>query len=78
MKVVPEARLELASLAAEDFESPASTIPPLGPPAQSLVKLGARVNLCAYSLSVAKVSQSAICPEFSPVMNHRDRCSEVP
>jgi hypothetical protein len=30
--VVPEARLELASLAAEDFESPASTIPPLGPP----------------------------------------------
>ncbi len=30
-KLVPEARLELARLAAEDFESPASTIPPLGP-----------------------------------------------
>lgn len=31
--LVPEARLELAYLAAEDFESPASTIPPLGPAA---------------------------------------------
>ena len=29
--LVPEARLELAHLAAEDFESSASTIPPLGP-----------------------------------------------
>jgi hypothetical protein len=29
--MVPEARLELAHLAAEDFESSASTVPPLGP-----------------------------------------------
>ncbi len=29
--LVPEARLELARLAAADFESAASTIPPLGP-----------------------------------------------
>ncbi len=31
INVVPEARFELAHLAAEDFESPASTVPPLGP-----------------------------------------------
>ena len=42
--MVPEARLELASLAAEDFESPASTIPPLGPPATPLKPARARVN----------------------------------
>ncbi len=29
-KVVPEVRFELTHLAAEDFESPASTVPPLG------------------------------------------------
>jgi hypothetical protein len=29
--MVPEARFELARLAAEDFESTASTVPPLGP-----------------------------------------------
>jgi hypothetical protein len=42
--MVPEARLELASLAAEDFESPASTIPPLGPPKFPLKPIAARVN----------------------------------
>ena len=30
-KLVPEARLELARLASEVFETSASTIPPLGP-----------------------------------------------
>ena len=44
IEVVPEARLELASLAAEDFESPASTIPPLGPLARHLEPGVARVN----------------------------------
>ena len=43
--LVPEARLELASLAAEDFESPASTIPPLGPPGAGLGKTGPLVNV---------------------------------
>ena len=42
--MVPEARLELASLAAEDFESPASTIPPLGPPGAGLRHGKRRVN----------------------------------
>jgi hypothetical protein len=31
MRLVPKAGLEPARLAAGDFESPASTIPPLGP-----------------------------------------------
>jgi hypothetical protein len=43
--LVPEARLELASLAAEDFESPASTIPPLGPPGLGLGKTAPVVNV---------------------------------
>lgn len=42
--MVPEARLELASLAAEDFESPASTIPPLGPPIDGLGEAPEGVN----------------------------------
>lgn len=42
--LVPEARLELANLAAEDFESPASTIPPLGPPEVGLPPWSPGVN----------------------------------
>lgn len=38
--LVPEARLELAYLAATDFESAASTIPPLGPPPRPLAAPG--------------------------------------
>jgi hypothetical protein len=76
--LVPEARLELASLAAEDFESPASTIPPLGPPAPRLVNPSPAVNVICHRSSVWKVSQSANWPDCNPIMNQRDRCSEVP
>jgi hypothetical protein len=64
--VVPEARLELASLAAEDFESPASTIPPLGPPGFGLEPVRGGVNAGpepGQRSSVWNVSQSAICPD---------------
>ncbi len=43
-KVVPKAGLEPARLAAGDFESPASTIPPLGRTAGRLAKARARVQ----------------------------------
>ena len=43
-RMVPEARVELARLAAEDFESPASTVPPLGPTRLSYPAAGRAVN----------------------------------
>ena len=43
-KLVPEARLELARLASEVFETSASTIPPLGPAKQGLSGPAGGVN----------------------------------
>jgi hypothetical protein len=76
--VVPEARLELASLAAEDFESPASTIPPLGPekPRRCIASPTGAVNRgLGQRLGSAKVSQSASRPCGSRGRTTRIRCS---
>jgi hypothetical protein len=65
--VVPEVGLEPTSLAAGDFESPASTVPPLGP-APSLTRprrFGQRQTRL-QSRAAAKVSQVAMLPDLYP------------
>ena len=74
-QVVPEVGLEPTSLAAEDFESSASTIPPLGPLNDDLAKPRRNVN---YRRFAENVSQSASSPDLTPMANQRDRCAEVP
>ena len=80
--MVPEARLELARLAAADFESAASTIPPLGQR-----KLRSSAAFPAMASALTRVLQgrrwrmcrrTAIAPDRYPSANHRWRCSEVP
>ena len=51
-------------------------VAPMRPPL--LTKRGPAGRFLPYGLAAEKVSQSDICPEFSPIWNHFDRCAEVP
>jgi hypothetical protein len=51
-KLVPEEGLEPPRREAGDFESPASTIPPLGPSESDVTRLLRRVNRLSYTFLI--------------------------
>ena len=59
-KLVPEARLELARLAAEDFESPASTIPPHRHSPASIPERDAQAALSVVNMAASRTNHSPL------------------